>query len=394
MKEKSVRIIYNIMHALFWFSYSITWAFTAVYLQDRGYDSLVIGLVNGIGAILSVILQPMLAALIRRNSRFDTKRNILMIKTGTLAVGAVLLFPLPGFYTTAILFTLLAAVDASVPSMLSSLAMDYVNDGKYINYGLARGIGSFVYALSGLTMGYAVAAVGTGLLMILYVASSLILIGIVLIFPYNKKRPEAADERGTADRKELLRSYGFMGYFLAASVMLFMGHNMINVFLINVVERAGGGSGEMGVALAIAAAVELPVMGCFVKVAKRIPVERLLIATGIFFLLKSLLTVFAMQVWMVYAVQFLQFGAFALFTPASVYFINQSMKEQDRGLGQALLGSFSLGLGGAGGSVLGGFLIRQTGVAGMLLCAAGLAALGALCMVVSMKKYGRGRLNE
>lgn len=411
MKDKSVRLIYNMMHALFWFSYAVTWAFTAVYLQDKGYDSVVIGMVNGIGAVLSVIMQPVFAALIRRSSRFDTKRNILLLKLGGLAAGIMLLFPLPGTYTTAVLFLLLAAIDASIPSMLSSLAMDYVNGGKYINYGLARGIGSIIYAVSGLTLGYAVAAVGTQLLMILYAAANVVLLVIVCIFPYDKKQLAAAGETGAANGGErgteagsagksssggiaILRSYGFLGYFLAASVLLFMGHNMINVFLINVVERAGGGSGEMGVALAIAAAVELPVMGCFVKVAKRIPAERLLVATGIFFLLKSLLTIFALQVWMVYAVQFLQFGAFALFTPASVYFINQSMKERDRGLGQALLGSFSLGLGGAGGSVLGGILIRQTGVVGMLVCTTLLALLGALCMGISMRKYGRSKGHE
>lgn len=388
MKDRSVRLVYYLMHALFWFTYAVTWAFTAVYLQDRGYDSVVIGVVNGGGAVLSVVMQPVFAGLIRRSSRFDTKRNILLIKLGTLAVGALLLFPLPGTYTTAVLFMLLAAVDASVPSMLSSLAMDYVNGGKYINYGLGRGIGSIVYAVTGLTLGYAVAAAGTRLLMILYIIVDAALLVAVCVFPYDKKQlAVAGGKKASGGGAALLRDYGFLGYFLAAAVLLFMGHNMINVFLINIVERAGGGSGEMGVALAIAAAVELPVMGGFVKVVKKVPAEKLLVASGVFFLLKSLLTAFASQVWMVYMVQFLQFGAFALFTPASVYFINQSMKERDRGLGQALLGSFSLGLGGALGSVLGGILIRQTGVVGMLVCTTVLAALGAVCMGISMQKY-------
>lgn len=36
---------------------------------------------------------------------------------------------------------------------------------------------------------------------------------------------------------------------------------------------------------------------------------------------------------MVYLAQFLQFGGFALFTPASVYFINMALEEEDRNAG-------------------------------------------------------------
>ena len=90
---------------------------------------------------------------------------------------------------------------------------------------------------------------------------------------------------------------------------------------------------------------------------------------------------------MIYIVQFLQFGAFALYTPASVYFINKAMDEKDSGVGQALLGSCSLGLGGALGNVLGGFVVEQSGVSGMIVCAVILAVVGFFCMLISCRQF-------
>ena len=60
------------------------------------------------------------------------------------------------------------------------------------------------------------------------------------------------------------------------------------------------------------------------------------------------------------------------------------MKRKDSGIGQALLGAFSLGLGGALGNVIGGFVLERFGASGMLLVTILLSASGLLFIIKSV----------
>ncbi|MDD6571101.1 MAG: MFS transporter [Thermoflexaceae bacterium] len=389
MNIKKITFTYIMIHVVFWCSYAIAWSYTAVYLKSCGYDNSVVGLVTGIGAVISVILQPVLASATIRFPWMNNKTKVILLKILSLILAVAIMAKMPGIYTIAVLFTLIAAIDASIPSMLSSMAMEYVNAGKDINYGLARGTGSIAYALISLFLGYAVEWLGTQFLMVLYIFLGMVTAGITVFFPYEdqKKEKTKKDNQRRTGISALFGKYVFLPFFLTASIVLFMGHNMVNVFLLNIIERAGGNSTNLGLALAIAAGVELPVMMFFVKLEKRIKVEKLLVISAVFFTVKSVFTLFAVNVGLVYLMQFLQFGAFALFTPASVYFINKAMEQTDSGIGQALLGSCSLGLGGTLGNVLGGFILDGAGVDAMIWCTVILSAVGIGLMGISARIY-------
>lgn len=387
--KKKISYMYVLMHVVFWCTYAITWSYTAVYLKSCGYDNSVVGLVTGIGAVISVILQPVLASVSISWKQMHTRNLMMILKVCSLVFTVLMMMKLPGIYTVAVLFTGLAAIDASIPSMLSSLAMDCVNSGKYVNYGLARGCGSIAYAVFSLFLGYATEWFGTGCLLVLYVITGIVTVVMMGCFPYHmaEKKEEKKTKSDSPSVISVFFRYPFLKYFLLASVLLFMGHNMLNVFLLNIIERAGGTSSNLGIALAISACVELPVMVCFVKLSEKISVEKLLVISAFFFTIKSIFTFFAVNMGFVYIVQFMQFGAFALFTPASVYFINKAMHHQDGGLGQALLGSCSLGLGGTLGNVFGGLILDHAGLGQMIICAAVLSAAGVVFMTVSSRLY-------
>lgn len=397
-----VTMIYMLIHGIFWCSYAIAWSYTAVYLKSCGYDNLVVGLVTGIGAVISVVLQPLLAELTRRYKKCNTKRTIIAVKLIAVVFTIGIMCKLPGKATIAVLFTTLTAIDASIPSMLSSMAMDYMNSGKYINYGLARGTGSIAYAVFSLFLGYAVGWWGEGSLMLLYITANAVTIGSIMAFPNPKNESESSKKLNAAQKAEkhkdkkqsIIVKYPFLAWFLMSSVLLFMGHNMINVFLLNIIQRAGGNSENLGIALAVSAVVELPVMAMFIRIAHKIKVNKLLVISAFFFTLKGTATIFTVSIGAVYAVQIMQFGAFALYTPASVYFINEALQEKDRGLGQALLGSFTLGLGGALGNVLGGIIVQFSGLNGMLISVAVLSLIGLSFMVYCMKIYGVSEIKQ
>ena len=253
----------------------------------------------------------------------------------------LMLIELPGIYTVAVLFTLLAAFEASIPSILNSIAMEANNAGGEINYGFARGMGSVGYAIF-----------------------------------------------------SLFKKYSCLKYFLPASVLLFMSHNMVCVFLPMIIENAGGDSSKLGIALAISTMVEFPVMSYFLKLSQKIKTEKLLVISAIFFTIKSGVALAASSVGAVYLAQLLQFGGFALFTPASVYFINMALEEEDRNVGQAMLGACSLGLGGTFGNVLGGMLLEKAGLSVMLTVSTVFCMAAILLMMFSRKSYLKTNLKK
>lgn len=404
---KKLNLFYNLTHMLFWCGYAIVWSYTAIFLQARGYNNQVVGLVTGIGAVISVLLQPFLASLVAKNKNMSNRSNVILLKLITVVIAVIMMPKLPGLYTVAILFTALAALEATIPSILSSIAMECVNSGMEINYGAARGMGSIAYAFFSLFLGYAVSFFGEGCLLLLYVGTSILTVGIVIIFQNTYQRESRILKKHEAekalqqnvDREDrnmfsLLKKYSYLKYFLISSVLLFMSHNMVCVFLPQIIQGAGGDSSKLGIALFISAGVEFPVMSYFVKLSKKISVDKLLIVSAVFFGIKSLAAMFAGDVAIVYLAQFLQFGGFALFTPASVYFINLSLKEEDRNVGQALLGACTLGLGGTFGNVLGGIILENAGLFALTGVSTLFCVIGTVFMIISRNCYLKGNLKK
>lgn len=381
-KVNNAKITYMLSQAVFWCTYGISWSYTASFLSSKGYSSFIIGLVTGIGAVISVILQPVIAAVTRRFNVLCTKRNIIILKTLSLAASAFIMFNPPGAYTTAVLFTVLTAIDASVPSMLNTLAMDYINGGNQLNFGLARGCGSISYAIFTLILGYVVQYLGADILMAMYIVLGLINIITVVLFPADNSKEHFADNNKDSN---ILRKYPFLIFFLTACVLLYIAHNIFNVFLLNIVQRAGGDNTNLGIALAISAFVELPAMAAIVKIAKKISIEKVILVSSISFTLKATACVFAVSIPAVYAVSAMQMIAFALFTPGSVYFINKHMQPHDSAIGQALIGSCTLGLGGTLGNIIGGLVIDIAGLTPTLIFSAILSACGTVVMFMAMR---------
>ena len=73
----------------------------------------------------------------------------------------------------------------------------------------------------------------------------------------------------------------------------------------------------------------------------------------------------------------LQIGSFALYIPSSVYYVNETMLDQDKFKGQAVMTATNT-LGGVFGSLFGGFLIDNAGVGAMNTVCFAMAAAGAV----------------
>lgn len=155
--------------------------------------------------------------------------------------------------------------------------------------------------------------------------------------------------------------------------------------MIQIITNVGGTSADLGRLLAIAAITEIPVMFLFSRIVKHVKSSVLLIISGIFFALKAFGYFAAVNIALMTVAAVMQMGSFALYIPASVYYVNEVMEEQDKFKGQALMTGTNT-LGGMIGSLLGGFLIDHAGVAVMNLAGLIMAVSGAVLIALFVSR--------
>ncbi len=388
---RRLTVRYVLIHAMFWMSYASLWGFAAVFLPDKGFSSREIGLVTAAGSICAVILQPYMASLAEKKKRL-TARRLGMACALIAFAGAALLIPAQGTAVVALLFLVTASVTASNSALLNAVGMEYVNMGVPLKYELARGCGSAAFACGALIYGRAAEAAGAECLMLFCLGESAVLFFLLAGLPDRKKLgeaygveiPQAGSEKAKGSFLSVLAGQKRLLILFAGIVLLFVGHNSLNTYLINIVEYLGGGDSQMGAANAAAAVVELPGMLAAGYLLTKISGGSILRFAGVMFFVKSALTLAAGNLSGLMAAQLLQAAAYAFFTPISVYYINAVVPAPYRVSGQAALGIATMGLGASLGNLSGGLILDAASVPAMLLFCTGCSGLGALTLYIGI----------
>ena len=372
--------------------------YASVFLLERGMSPAGIGALIAAGNVLSAVLQPMAAGIADRSGRVTLKQMIRL----AAAAGAILSLLVGVFGSLKLiapLYMALAMIANLEMPLVNAVSVYFSNRGYRINFGLARGIGSLTYAAFSYGLGLLAGMFGAGLIpwasMALY-AAVFACCGLFSMKPGTTKVEEQAGGGGNAAagsisapadtaarprRREpnFFSRYRTFTLTLAGVVMLFAFHNITCTYMIRMMERFGGGSEEMGLALAVAAVCELPTMLLFSRLARSFRVSTLLAASAAGYVVKSLLLLAAWDVNMILAAQVFQAFSFALFIPASVAFTDQVMRAGDKIKGQAYMTAAST-LGSVAGNLSGGIVLDASGVSAMLVLACAFA-LGGLMTV-------------
>lgn len=90
----------------------------------------------------------------------------------------------------------------------------------------------------------------------------------------------------------------------------------------------------------------------------------------------------ATNIPMLYVSQGFQMISYAFFIPASVFYVNQVMSDNDKVKGQAIMTGTTT-LGGVVGSLLGGLILDASGVSTLLWTGLVFAVVGAVLFFVS-----------
>lgn len=382
LNTRKLMIQYCILQGSYWASFCVIYAFATVFLLSRGFESSMIGVIIAAGNILGVVLQPMVASIADRSEKISLHKLTAMLSIIMILLLVLLYFVPNGLLAVAVLFLLTDTFLQVIQPLINSVSVYYVNQGVSVDFGSARGIGSLSYAAASYILGIVVEKFGTRSILMAGILVALVLLVTVLSMPVlsssaASRLGEKEPEQNDAGLIVFAGRYKNFMLTLAGITLLFTFHNMNNAYLIKVIENVGGTSADMGRMLSIAAVTELPVMFLFSRISKHFKSSTLLMVSSAFFAIRAAGFMLAGNVMTMYLAAMLQIGSFALYIPSSVYYVNETMLDQDKFKGQAVMTATNT-LGGVFGSLFGGFLIDNAGVGTMNTVCFAMAAAGAV----------------
>lgn len=386
-EKKNLTLNYVTIQIGMWAMYAPLMGYTSVFLLAKGFSNTKVGIISGLGCIISAVLQAIVSGYADKEKSKSVKTLLIMF-AGLQIVLAVVLLALGNNFVLAIgiIFGSLISIMQLMVPLTNSIAMEMMNQGKEINYGAARGTASMMYALLVNAMGIFAKGDNLSIVPIATILSASILLAGTVLFPFKKavRIADSGTERKT-DTKPFLIKYPKIALFVLGAICAYVGHNLINVFLFQIVTLKGGTHVNMGICLSIAAVCEIPVMfGFAYMVAKRDSSVWVRVGSvGI--MLKIILTLVVPDIISLYVVQVCQLFGFATFVVATVYYANYAVKECDRVKGQAYM-TMANTLGIVFASMLGGVLIDRYGTNGMMMVGSVITIIGCIMIFISTTK--------
>lgn len=370
---------YALIQSFFWVCYAAIMGFVSMYLLQAGFDNSQVGLMIAAAGLLSALLQPVVAAYADRPGSMSLGALIRLSGLATLACALGLIFIRGNKALTGLLYGLSMVLLQLTTPLVNALGIATVNSGEKMNFGVARGFGSLGYAAAAYLIGLLAQRFGAVTVPICMAAGFAFMVLSVTGYGPVKRENAPAAERGK--KGGFLRRYPRYAAVLAGLVLIFVSHVVLNSFIYQIVEFKGGGSQEMGVAMAFASLIELPIMFLFGWMLKKARCHVWFRLAGVFFFLKCLGTLLCRDIPGFYAVQLFQMFGWALMTVSSVFYINAIMAPEDSVKGQACF-TMSMTLGNVVGAIAAGRILDAFGVQAMLAFGTASALAGAVIVLI------------
>ncbi len=338
INQKNATVIYAVIHGLYFCTLALIGSYASAYLLDRGFTNGQIGLMLGIGSLGAVGFQLLAAVFVQRTGKRIGDVMIAAYVAITVLALLLLLLPVSGI-TFCVMYVLVYLLNAAMQSTVNSLYRGYHEQGTKINFGLARGCGSVSYSLSSLAAGVLIQRLSPGILPGLYLVPCVLLCVSLYIFHAPNVTERQPGSVTPAEKKLLLREYPQFYIFFAGVVCLATTHSFTETYMLQIIQRIGGTSSNLGLAIFISSMTELPAMLLYRRFADRVGNRRLLAFAGAMWAAKNFLIMIAPNVYFIYGAELLQFAGYAIYVPAGVRYIAHALPESEFLKGQALVGS-------------------------------------------------------
>lgn len=389
-KQRLFNIEYAIVQAFYWASFCVAVSYAVVYMQYRGFSNSQLGLVMAFGNILGFIISPLLASMIDGPGRanvFNCTWAMLILQAAFICIfnfadSDSLLMP--------VFYCLYMASMITVSPLINQLYLELEGEGIHINYGVTRGMGSIAFAPTAALLGTLTTRFSPALLPYAALLGVAAQAAILLLITLQHSRgaagaplePAGARAGGSSLAVFIKNNRNFCILMLGVA-LLFMAHNLVNNFMINVVRNVGGDTASMGSLNAFMALMEIPAMLLFDRMMRKIKCPSILRFSAVIFAVKAACIALAPNMSMLYAAHTLQALSFALITPALVRYTNLYVEHKDSAKGQSISYGMTT-LGAILASSFGGLMYDRLSVTAALLIGTAVSICGAvICQIFS-----------
>ena len=384
----SSTISYTLLQVATWGFYAVMLSYSSNVLYGFDFTDSQISLVLGASTIVAFGLQLVLAELVTR------WRN-LRVYMVLLALGAVMLvgnllvwMPQMNRAVAVGAYAVGCMVTQMIPSFTNAMGMGAIERGSATNYSIARGLGSLGYS----ALAYATGALVRrwGVKMVPGVAMGVAAMLLISVVWYHLVAERNLPDYGPSKKKVahqagFLRQYPRYAVFLVAMVFLQFSHNLLASFMYQIMLVKNGTAAEQGVATAISALVELPVMFFFPYLMRKLRCDKWVRMAGFAMALKSLAMLLSTTPYGIYAAQVTQMLGYGLLTIASVNYARLVV-----GMGESVRAQSYLGATGTVGSFAalstGGVICQYWGAQTMVLVSMIMALAGGTLILLTAQK--------
>ena len=228
----------------------IVWPYVNVYLTDQGFSGTLIGSLGSAGALLSLILTPLLNQIA---DRLGLHRRLFMLYMGGFALANVI-FALAPHHLLLVFAVLLSRITIS-PSLTLGMQLTItflLSRGKAI-LGRLRSFASLGFTLASLLAGQLFALGGYPMLFLVAAFTGLLTTLTATVFAAKSKEPAKTEEEGRQPRNR--------GFYVMAASQFFVAmgtYNMYSFIFIHFNQNLGVPSAHIGLWAALMGAVEFP----------------------------------------------------------------------------------------------------------------------------------------
>lgn len=378
---KKLTLLYSLVQGGFWINSAIVVGYASIFLLDCGISNSQIGILFALSGLISSAVQPLVGSYADKPSSPSVKRIILYLCFFTIVIAAFLCFSrwIPTMLSSILYCICLTSFRVLLP-LVNALGTESVNQGFSVNMGLARGIGSVVYAGAATLMGFLTLRCGNRIIPVCVLFGFLLLCIFTLLFPFRKTEILSSRE-SVSDSSErilkLFRRYPDFPVFLAGSVLIYIALEMMANFQYQIVADRGGNSFDLGRIMSFCAVCELPALFLFSRLLKKKTCDFWVRLSAFFIVLKCLGLLLSQNVTSILAVQLLQSLGWAVYTIAPVYYVNSILPSRYAVRGQTCF-NMSFTLGTTISSLIGGQILEKASPDSMLLVITIVGFAGAL----------------
>ena len=275
-----------------------------------------------------------------------------------------------------------------IPSFTNAMGMGAIERGSATNYSIARGMGSLGYSVLAYVTGVLVRLLGVEVVPAVSAAVAVMLIVSVIWFylAAEKNLPDFGPSKKKIDHKSgFLRQYPRFAVFLVAMILLQFSHNLLSSFMFQIMQVKNGTAAEQGVATAISALVELPVMFFFPLMMRKLRCDKWVRIAGLAMAIKGIGILMAASPYGVYIAQATQMVGYGLLTIASVNYARLVVGLGESVRAQSYLGS-TCTVGSFAALSTGGVICQYWGAQTMVLVSLILSLIGGTMILLTAQK--------